>query len=543
MAKPTTQDSNSTIVIDNFQGRLSRYREGELNSGYAKYATTHGNNPFTTPGNLTWFEEVQQIDPTNQTIIDLIVAMRPRLENGITYVYAIGHLGRLYKIQVNDPTTYNPNYDHAVFLTTLAINSPTFKYGGSIQFFGATEKLYIGHDKGVTSINFDGSGEAFVGVVGTWTQNVPRPAADFVGSLFYGNGTNIAQIDSTATVSTYTRLTPAFPIGTQVRDIDVSPDGNYLQITVSRVPQADMTTTTQDTSSLSSGDSYLFQWPGSTDGYTAYTPFNSYSVNSNISFGEFGYTVGYDQDGAAIYSGSRKIVSLQNFHSPNYASMFSTGNMLGFSAPEAFAASQGGDQLFASLLEYGAYDEEIPTGLYRFFVLGATGGATDIIQVPACTIVSNLLYGSSTAGYTGSRVGSSKVYFSTFEIPSNPSTAWKLYKFLTVPTGLGKAYKGQYETQNQLFSKKVQVKEVRIYTEPLQTGVDFALNLIGSSGQLILNGDKEFAVGTNVDTDQDYLWWNPQIAPTYSLGLQIQNLGDTNFVINKIEVDYASGGK
>ena len=80
-----------TLVIDNFQGRLTRYSDGDINSGLAKYATTFGNDPFSSPGNLTWFEAPTRIDSSETVITDLIMASKPRLESGITYVYAIGH--------------------------------------------------------------------------------------------------------------------------------------------------------------------------------------------------------------------------------------------------------------------------------------------------------------------------------------------------------------------------------------------------------------------------------------------------------------------
>lgn len=258
-SKGQNPDGIETLTIDNFGGRLTRLNYGNENSGLCKYPTTYGNDPFTNPTNLQWMESANQIDSGGSVITDLIMAGRPRLESGVTYVYAIGHTGRLYKIQVNDPTTYNPNYDNPVLLTTLTSNTPTFKYGSSIQFYGATEKIYIGCDQGVISVNFDGSGEAFVGATGAgqWVQNVPRFSVNFTGVLYFTNGTNIAAIDSTATVTTYAQLTPAFPVGTQARDIDVSSDGNYVIIVVARIPQSDLTSATQDTSALSSGDSYL----------------------------------------------------------------------------------------------------------------------------------------------------------------------------------------------------------------------------------------------------------------------------------------------
>lgn len=527
-----------TLVIDNFLGRLARYVDGDINSGFAKYETTYGNDPFSNPSTLQWFEAPTQIDAAGSVVTDLIMAMKPRLENGITYVYAIGHTGRLYKIQVNDPTTYNPNYDNPVLLATLTAQSPTFKYGASIQFYGATEKIYIGHDKGVTSITFAGGSETFVGALGSWTQNVPRNSVNFAGVLYYTNGTNLAAIDSTELVTTYAKLSPAFPVGTQARDIDVSPDGNFVQVVVSRVPQPDLTVATQDTNSLSSGDSYFIYWNGTDTGYTAYNPFLSYSINSNIAFGQFGYLMGYDLGGAAIYAGAQKIVSLPLSVSPTFGALYSTGNMMGFFAPE-----QADDVLKGSLLNYGSYDNEIPTGLFRLLRVGATSPQTDVVQIPSCSVVSNLVYGSSSAGYTNNQVGAAKLYFSTLETSSAPTTAYKLYKFTTVPTGLGTAIGGVYETQTQLFGKKVKIGEVRIYVEPLVTNNSFKIDLIGSGGTVISGSTKTFTVGSTATAGNDYLWYTPDCAPTYALGVRITNLGSVNMKFNKIEIDYGIGGR
>ena len=527
----------SPLTITNFQGRLTRYNNGDINSGFAKYSSTFGNDPFTSPGNLTWFEQPTRIDSGESVITDLIMAAKPRLESGITYVYAIGHTGRLYKIQTNDPTTYNPNYDNPVLLATLSTNSPTFKYGSSISFFGSTQMIYIGHDKGATKINFDGTGEAEVGAVASWTADVPRPAIQFGASLYFGNGTNLTEVITGGTVATYTKLSPAFPIGTQVRDIDVSPDGNYVQIVVSRISASDMTATTQDTSNLSSADSYRFLWNGVDAGATSYDTFNAYLINSNLSFGPYTYTMGYDLGSTAIYAGGNKVITLPNSLSPNFNALFSTGNLMGFASPE-----QDASFLKGTLMTYGQYDKEIPEGLFRFFRISATT-QTDIVQMPYCGIVSNLFYGSSSAGYTGNVVGSAKVYFSTLETSSAPTTKYKLYKFTTVPTGLGTAIAGVYETGNQLFSKKIKVGEVRVYTEPLVTNNAFTIALIGSDNGVISGSSQTFTVGTNVTAGQDYVWYNPQIAPTYSLGVRITNVGSANWVGTKIEVDFSSGGR
>lgn len=537
-----------TYLIDNFFGGLTRDTNGEMNSGLAKYPTTFGNDPFSDQTNLTWFEAPTQIDPNATVITDLIMAARPRLESGITYVYAIGHTGRVYKIQVNDPNTYNPNYDNPVLLTTLTINSPTFKYGTSLQFYGSTEKIYIGHDIGVTSINFDGTGEAAVGVggAGNWVPNVPRPSVNFIGITYWGNGTNIAAIDSTATVTYYSRLSPAFPVGTYVRDLDVSPDGTYLQAIVSRLNSTDLTSATQDTSSLSSADSYRFLWNGTDTGYTSFESYAGYSVNSNVSYGSHSYTMGYDLGGAAIYQGGDKIISLPLSLSPNFESMFSTGNLLGFAAPE-----QDKGFLKGSLLTYGQYDNEIPSGLFRFFRKTAINTETDIIQMPVCLIVSNLFLGSSSSGYAGNQVGSAKLYFSTLETSAAPTIKYRLYKFTTVPTGLGTSIGGVYETQNQtsvklfrnILKKRLKVSAVRVYTQPMVVNNSFKIDLIGDDGNPIANASKTFTVGSNVTVGDALMQYTVVMAPTYTIGVRITNLGTANWTGEKIEVDIDEYGQ
>src|SRR3990167_8781064 len=100
-----------------------------------------------------------------------------------------------------------------------------------------------------------------------------------------------------------------------------------------------------------------------------------------------------------------------------------------------------------------------------------------------------------------------------------------------------------YQTQTQLFSKKIQVKEIRVYGEPWITDNSFRIDLIGSNGAVMTNGSQTFIAGTNLTIGNDFAWYNPGIAPTYALGLWIENLGTANFTINKIEIDYVAGGK
>lgn len=528
-----------TLLIDNFSAALTRKDSGDINSGLAKFNTTFGADPFSDPGNLKWMET-----PVSLSQGGLTVAARPRLESGITYVYILkgnvitGTSAILDKIQVNDPASMNPNYDNLSFIANLPTNSPTIKFGSSLQFYGATEKIYAGHDLGVTSINFDGTGETFVGTLGSYTANVPRPSANFLGKLYFGNGSNILEIDSTETVTTYAKLSPGFPVGTYVRDLDVSPDGNYLQIIVSHINSPNLATNNQDTTSLSSTDSYKFLWNGTDTGYTSYESFSGFAITSNITFGQYSYTMGYDLGGAAIYEGGEKIISLPTSLSPNFEAMFSTGNLLGFGSSDY---NFNINKLSGSIFVYGQYDNETPKGLYRLLRFNATGdGTLELIQMPVCIPVSNLFYGSSSSGYTNNVVGEAKLYFSTL----GKNGGSDIERFNLVPTGSGTAITGVYETQNELFSKKVKPTQVRFYTKPLVANNSFTIDLIGSDGNPISGGSKTFTVGSGPTlAGQDFLWYTPQTAPTYTLGARISNLGTANWTGVKLEIDYEAAGQ
>lgn len=529
-----------TLVIDNFAGRLTGYSDGDINSGFAYNLNTFGNNPLNTAeyGNLTWSEMGVQIDAAGSVVTDMIMAGKVRVESGILYVYAIGHTGRLYKIQVNDPTTFNPDYDNPVLLATLSINSPTFTRGGSIDFYGATQKIYIGHDKGVTSINFNGTGEAFVGVLGSWTQTVPRPLKQFIGVLYIGNGSNIAAIDTTATVTSYAKLSPSFPTNSQVRDIDVSPDGTYLQAVVSQIALPDITSSAQDTTSTASSESYIFKWNGTDAGYTSFATFPSFSLSANIMFQNYQYTFGTDQYGMAVYNPNDKIITSSDEIAPLPNAVNSTGNIVTWMAPLYYI-----DHLELTCGFWGPMDYELGTGYWAPFGQVATDAETDIIQVPFQLPVSNFGLGSSSNGYPDNVFSTAKVYFSTLETSAGPTTKYRLYKWSPIPTTNGTAISGIYQTQKQIFSKKIQIKEVRIYGAPWVANNEFTIDMVGSDGAPIPGGSKTFTAGSNLTIGNDFAWYTPQAAPTFCVGLRVTNSGTANHVISKVEIDFSSGGK
>ena len=531
------QSPIKTLVIDNFTGSLTRYVNGDINSGKANFTNTNGMIPFANPGQLSWQEKPVQIDPNGSVITDLIMCGKERVESGISYVYCVGHTGRVYKIQVNNPSVFNPNYDNPVLLATLSAQSPTFTRGGSIEFYGTTERMFIGSDMGVTRLDFDGTNETFIGSVASWVQNVPRPIKEFSGILYIGNGNNIAKIDGTLTVASYTWLSPGFPSNTQVRDEDISPDGNYLEVVVSRLALADQTVKTQDTTIITNSESYLYRWNGTDMAATSYTIFPSYSLTANRSFGDFGYTFGYDIAGGSVFNPVEKVLSPSLTGSPSPNAVVSDGNIVGWSVPEF---NNGFNKLSAFL--YGSFDSEIGTGWWREFQMAASGTETDIINNPFALFVSNFGIGASTNGYTNGVFSGGKVYFSTLEA-SNSTTKYKFYKFFTTASGFSTPLAGTYQTQTQLFSKKIIPVEVRIYGKPWIANNTFTISLIGSSGSAIANTSKTFTAGTNLTVGSDFAWYNPAPAPTYALGLSIANSGTANMTINKVEIDYAEAGK
>lgn len=542
----TAKEDYKTIVIDNFSGRLTRYINGELNSGFAKFTTTHSMDSFGKPKNISFMETPTQIDSGGSIITDLIVCAKERVENdgvnNISYVYAVGHTARVYKIQVNRPVANNPQYDNPVLLTTLA-NGQTFTEGGSIEFFGSSGNTYIwiGHDTGVTRLNFDGSSETVV--TGSWVVNVPRQVVQFAGSLYHTNGTNISQIDNTLAVVTATKLSPGFPVNTFARDIRSSADGRYVVIVVSEIPLPSIIATNQDTNSMSSARSYIFYWNGSDTAASSFTSIPSFVQTAYYTFENFEYAFGYDSRGANLSTTQAKVLTLSSNTSPLPNAVTSNGNILNWATP----VTDGGF-LKAAFFSYGALDSEVDIGNYRTYKFSATSPQTDVLQVPCFLPVSNYYIGASTNGYTNNVVGFGRWYFSTLEF-NGSATKYRFYSLPSVPTGTGTAALGVYETQTQLFTDKRQIKEIRIYAEPLVTNNSFQIDLIGSDGNVISGGTRIFTVGATssgttvgVTSGTDAVKYNPSMAPTYALGVRVTNLGTANWVGHKIEVDHSYGG-
>lgn len=535
----------NTIEITNFGGRLTRKKNGDIKSGLAKFSTSFGYDPFSKPGQLTWLEAPTDISPTPA---ELIVAAKPRYESvtGSTYIYALGNSKTLFKITPNSIST--PNLDTSSVLSTLPNGSVS--YGASMDFFGTTEKIFIGMDDRVVSVNFDGSGAANVGTVANYTANVYRPLKQFIGKLFFGNKNNVGAIDATETVTSpvvsthYEQLSPGLPQETYLTDLDLAPDGEYLLLTTSGVTNENLATVLNDKQAAAASNGAIYKWNGSDTGITATTTIPSYAVTAMQTFLDSNMFFSNDSFGASLSNGATKLLTMPNNKSPFANSTLVNGNFTCWVTPEVTDSAS----MVASMYYYGQLDEDDNTkGLWRVMRYSSTLTGGFIYQTPLHLLTNNKYSTVNTAITAVATLGYGKHYFSVFDV-NNTTSKFTLQRFLITPTGTGTPQLGVYETQNQLFSEKIKIKQIRVYTEPTVTGNGFQLDVIDNNGSVVTNGS--FTYSYSAGTDETLLQgalerinFNPAVKPLYSVGIRITNTGTTNMVINKVEIDWEEAGK
>lgn len=556
--QPQPQAEAKTLEITNFGGRLTRILNGDLNSGFAKFVQSWGYDPFSKPMNLTWFEKPTDI---SSGVSDLIVVLKPWFQqSGLQqYIFGLGSSGNLYQIETN--TITSPNFDSIIGVTSIANSSPSFNFGGSIEFFGSAGKMYIGADSQVNvgPLPPTGAADALVGVKNTYIQNRFRPLKQFAGKLAFGNGNTIGVIDSTGTVTssvigtgqgnTYSELNPPLPREANVTDLDTSTDGNYLLITASGIGNENIATVSNDRQAAASSDGTIYKWNGSDKTITSFNSIPSYAVTALQVYLQNNVFFSDDTFGASMSDGINKVLTLPGNKSPFANSTLVNGNFISWMSPEI---SSDGTHMNASLYYFGSLDAENPKGLYRLLRYSSTLANGFIYQVPA-NILTNNKYLTVNNGITAVvPLSYGKHYFSTFEVNSTNfvpnATTCKLYSFLVTPTGSGTAQLGVYETQNQLFSKRIGISQIRVYTEPTVTGNGFQLDLIGGDGAVIDNGTFNYSFGSITDPNtssnsMERINFNPGTKTLFSLGLRITNTGTTNMTIKKIEIDYMESGK
>jgi len=538
-----------TLIIDNWTGNLTRNDFGKINSGLAKYDTSWGYNPFFNVGQLTWFKapgDVSSIITDSSLVLDGF----QRFESGTLYTYAISDSGKVWKISGEGGGASN--------LASLSTGTPTFAYGGTIRPYNG--KIWIGHDKGITRLNFDGTGET---VVGTWNttnyiQNTYRPLQEFAGKLYYGNGTddgthvNIGEIDTTNLITTPVKLSPGLPIGTYVRDLDNSSDFTYLLISQS-VTAPEAIAPVNDFGNTAAGSSDLFQWNGTDAGVTVGTALPGFGITATQSFSGKQMMFMYDTFGTALYEGEKKRWTLRDQKSPFPNATTSAGNFVVWANPDFFwnEDSQAG-ALYGSIYYYGQLDENTPVGLWRVNRQASTIGGV-IYQVPFNQYTTNRYISVNTSATLQVDSNGTHLYSLVDYSGNAGSTNKKLFIFYVAPPddspgGWTGAVAGVYETQTQMFPQKVAVKQIRVYTNPTISNNSFNLDIIGPNGKKITNGSFSYTFASGSDPTSltgslDRINFNPAVNSTYGVGLRFTNAGSTNMTINKVEIDVEPSGK
>lgn len=543
-----------TITIVNFSGRLTRILNGDLNSGFSKFNSSFGYDPFSKPMNLTWLETPTSI----AGISDLITGAKTRFEGSAAIVYAISNAGNAYRIQPNDIGA--PNLDSVLGIGSVTAGSAAYNYGAFIEFFGTPERMYIGGDKGINSLPMANavlgtfSGDASLGNANNYVANTNRPLKSFQGQLLFGNGPTIGAIDSTNTIvssiigvaigtngttqNIYSELNPPFPPENVVHDIDVSIDYNYLLMTVSDVLGEDLATVLSDRPIAAATNGNLYQWNGSDNATTAGLSVPSQSLTALQTYLQKNIMFANDTFGLSMGDGIEKILSLPGNKSPIANATGVNGNFIFWHNVEVNSA---GNAMYASLYYYGQLDKENPVGLYRVLRYSTTLSNGFVYQVPVNVLVNNRYMTLNNALTALTTLGWGKHYFSTLET-NHSITNYKFYRFLITPSGTGTPQFGVYETQNQFFSKRIGIAQIRIYTEPVIAGNGFQIDIIGEGGNPVDNGTFAYVYGDPVDKNVR-INFSPNIQTLYSFGIRVTNIGTTNMTIKKIEIDLSEEGK
>ncbi len=327
----------------------------------------------------------------------------------------------------------------------------------------------------------------------------------------------------------------------------MSVDNNYALITASNLDNENLFNQPQGSrNNTVPSDGTVYGWNGSDKSVTTATvlPTNFISalqtyMQSNLFFTADGF-------GAGLSDGVKKILTLPSNKAPAPNATGVNGNFLYWVAPEkAFRGDTTGPTMVGSMYYFGSLDEENPKGLYRMCRIAPTTGFTSgaqIVDTPFNALV-NLSY--SNINTTSSSVVSAGIgqhYISTYQINNANSSVFGLYKFNIPALSTDTTPLAVYETQTELFSKRVGLSQIRVYTEPVVAGNSFVLDLIGSGGTVIDNGSFTYTFGDPIDKGVR-INFNPNMDTVYALGVRITNLGNTNMTIKKIEIDLLEEGK
>lgn len=547
-----------TISITNFSGRLTRILDGTLDSGFAKFTTSFGYDPFSKPLNLTWLET-----PTDATgPINNLPQAGKVLSAGLQgpNVHVLDQGGKWYQIQSSALNNSNLN-------SVVAVQSVggSYQFGTSMEFYGSVVgadivgnrlgKLFVGGDGSVRKVNPDGSADAVVGNVNFYAQNIYHPLKQFIGKLVFGNGNTIAVIDSSGTITSsvistgasaaaYSQLNPPLETQAKVLDLEVSTSKDYLVLAASNILQEErLDSVSYDiVQTFGSQEGQLALWNGTDSAITASTSVPTYLLSAIETYFKNNSFFAADTFGTAFNDGSSKILSLPDNKPPLQNAVAVNGNFITWACPEVV-----GSMRYMSLYYYGHLDHENPSGLYRVLRWQTSQSSGFVSKVPLNLLVSNKYSTVNGAGTAIITYGYGKHYIGVNSVNSSTTQNF-LLSFLVTPTGSGTPQSGVYETQNQLFSKRIGISQIRVYTEPTVAGNGFQLDIIGGDGAVVENGTFTYSFGSVTDPNtnssvMERINFNPTAKTLYSMGIRLTNTGTTNMTINKIEVDYTEEGK
>jgi len=548
------QKDVQTLVINNFTGRLTRFLNGDLNSGFAKFSTSFGYDPFSKPSNLTWNYQPTDIKNLGKSSITSVGLAGFKTSDPFYTLVDAG--GKVYIVSTNQSTinvgvsvTTNALYDNASLIANYSTLTGPFNYGAGIVPKG-TGEFYWSSDNNILDVEADLSGSSvlaqFTNASSSVTQGIPHPLIEFLGKFYYGNGNNIGEIANNVLV-TGSKLSPGLPSGMRVTDLDVTPEGDYLIITASdsASPQS-----RDYIGQLSNGpinyaaNSYIFYWNGVDDGVTTYKKLPSFPAQALETFLGNQFTFIQDAFGAALLEGNKKLLTLPNNLQPTPNALSPNGTFLTWSCVEGTGSVTSGtvryEDTYTSLYYLGKLDEENPTGLWRMLRIAPTSDQAYVS--PMNQVINNFSQMGDLV------VGWGKHYISTEErnSPYPDTITQHFYRWVFSPAANTSPVLGVYETQTQLFSKKIHVNQVRVYTEPTVANNGFQIDLIGSDGSSFYTGNYTFAAGSDVQSLQGSLErinFNPSVDAGYALGVRITNTGTTNMTIKKIELDISQEGK
>lgn len=540
MTKPTT------IEITNFTGRLTRIINGDLNSGFANFDKSWGYDPFSKPMNLTW--NYQPDDIAGTVITDAVFASKTISPTANEeYVYAIGSTARLYRIDpTNSGSGNTPLNDSPSLIGSLGSIVGSMNYGSDLDYY--LSRLYFTSDNSINSATLAGASPTSVfGSGSSVVGGVYHGLVQFVGNLYFGNGNNIGEITSGGIITTGTKLSPGLPVGMIVRDLDVTPDGIYMIITASYVYPDRMDTPTSGGRVQSyASESYKFYWNGTDVGVTSFEALPSFPATNLTTFLDKQFTFNQDTFGTALFEGSQKLLTLPNNLTPMPNGSAPNGTFLTWVSPEGTGNPNASDpsylETYTSLYYYGQLDQENSPGLWRMMRKLPTTNSV-AYRAPNNQLVNSFSLNLAQVSGWG------KHYISVWEYNTGSSTSnYHFFRFLLQPTALTTPVNGVYQTQTQLFSKRVGLTQIRVYTEPTVANNSFELEIIGSDGTIVDNGtfDYAYTAGTDVTKLQGSLErinFNPNTKTLYAIGIRIINIGSANMTIKKIELDIAQEGK